>query len=276
MKNHWQTIQLTTALVITFFSNFACSSAINAQLVTSSNNSINFKPPPPPPDRGAAGERGGAASRACTNSKQSLMALVPDYQQTIKSDRGEKIPITKIWGLTTAEYPTFWFFVPYDKSSITKMEFVIKDESHKPSKTIYRTLLNKPEMPGVVSVSMNKTTEALQISQKTHQKIYHWFLKVRVKCNPLQAAQLQAIDGWVERVSPSSTLAKRLKAATPLQQAALYAENGIWHSALTTLASLRFTKPKDTAILADWTSLLKSEELDSFANYPLVNCCQAD
>ncbi|MEO1378588.1 MAG: DUF928 domain-containing protein, partial [Cyanobacteria bacterium J06635_10] len=74
---------------------------------------------------------------------------------------------------------------------------------------------------------------------------------------------------------PSSTLTERLGQATPLQQVALYAEDGIWHNSLETLAQLRLAKPKDAALLADWTSLLKSEELDNLANHPLLNCCQA-
>ena len=155
MKHHWQTIPL----VIILLSNVTYYPEAGAQLVTSSKTSIQFKSPPPPPDRSAAGERGEAASRGCGNNKQSLMALVPDYKQTIKLDGGETIPITKVWGLTTAEYPTFWFFVPYDKSSITKMEFVIKDESQKPSKTIYRAILNKPERPGIIGIPIDKTAK---------------------------------------------------------------------------------------------------------------------
>ncbi len=275
MKFFWQITQLTTALLITFLGSTSYFPPLWAQLVNSSSASIKFTPPPPPPNRSAAGERGEAASRGCGNSKQSLMALVPDYKQTINLEGGEKIPVTKVWGLTTSEYPTFWFFIPDDKSSITEMEFVVKDESQKPSKTLYRTFLNKPEMPGIIRVAMNKTAEPLQVSQAMHQKMYHWFLKVRVKCNPQQPPELQAVDGWIERVNPNSTLADDLKQATPLQQAALYAENGIWYNALTTLAELRLAKPKDAPLLTELTSLLKSEELDSLATHPLVNCCQA-
>ena len=274
MKNHYQKTHLTVALITAFVSSIAYFLPINAQLTNKSNSSINFTPPPAPPDRSAAGERGGAASRGCGNGEQPLMALVPDYKETINLDGGETIPVTKIWGLTTDDYPTFWFFVPYDKSSIAKMEFVIKDESQKPSKTIYRTTINKPEKPGIISVDTTKAVEALQVSNTKQQKAYHWFLKVTVKCNPKQAPQLQAIDGWVQRVSPSSNLAERLQKATPLQQAALYAENGNWHNSLTILAQLRLAKSKDAALLADWTSLLKSEELDHLSNQPLVNCCQ--
>ena len=274
MKNHWLKIQLTVTLVVFFLINIIYSPSIWAQLVTFNNAPIKFKPPPPPPNRSAAGDRGEGASRGCGNGKQSLIALVPSYKQTMKLDGGETIPVTKIWGLTTAKYPNFWFSVPYEKSSITKMEFVIKDESQKPNETIYRTILNKPKMPGIISVPINKTAEPLQISKTMHEKMYHWYLKVRVKCNREQPAELRTVDGWIERVKLNPQLAHRLKQATPLQQVALYAENGIWHNALTNLAKLRLAKPKDASLFANWTSLLKSEELDSVASHSLSKCCQ--
>ena len=277
MKNYYHKTHFTIALITAFLSSIAYLLPIKAQLTTSRSSDINFTPPPPPPDRSAAGERGSAASRGCGNGEESLMALVPDYQQTINLDGGETIPVNKIWCLTTDEYPTFWFFVPYDKSSITEMEFVIQDKSQNKSKTIYREILNKPEKPGIISVSTKKAIEEpLQISNTKHQKKYHWFLKLKVKCSPQQAAESKSVDGWIERVNLNSQLAKRIEQATPLQKAALYAENGIWHNALTTLGEARFAKPKDAPLLADWTSLLNSEQLDSLANYPLVNCCQAN
>lgn len=269
MKKHQQKIQFTTALAVAILSNITYPLIINAQSVTSIRSSINFNPPPPPPDRSAAGDRGAAASRGCGKGTESLMALAPDYKQTISSKQGPKIPITKIWGLTTENYPTFWFFIPYEKSSITEMEFVLKDESQKPSKTIYRTLLNKPEKPGIIGISTKEATEPLQVSKTKHQKNYHWFLKVKIKCNPQQPAQLKTVDGWVERVDINSNLTKRIQQATQKQKAALYAENGIWHDALTNLAEARLAKPKDAPLIADWKSLLNSEELDSLANYPL-------
>ena len=156
------------------------------------------------------------------------------------------------------------------------MEFVIKDKSQKPSKTIYRKVLDKPEKPGIISVDTKKAIEPLQVSQTKYQKKYHWFLKLKIKCSPQQAAESKSVDGWIERVNLNSQLAKRIEQATPLQKAALYAENGIWHNALTTLGEARLSQPNDASLLTNWSSLLESEKLDSFANYSLVNCCQAN
>ncbi|MBV6628069.1 MAG: DUF928 domain-containing protein [Rivularia sp. (in: Bacteria)] len=269
MKTNWKKIKITAALLASILVNLTFYKAIKAQSLSSSSSSISFTAPPPPPNRSGAGNRGAAASRGCGSDTQSVMALVPDYEETIKV-QGDSIPVTKIWGLTTSNYPTFWFFVPYDKSSITKMEFVIKDESQKPSKTVYRTLLNKPDKPGIISVSTNKAIKPLQ-ADKTN---YHWFLKVKYKCSPEKPEQLEAVDGWIQRTKLDSTFTQRLASATPLQRAALYAEKGIWYDSLTALAELRLSKPQNASLMAGWESLLKSEDLDSFANYPLINCCQ--
>jgi Domain of Unknown Function (DUF928) len=229
---------------------------------------IKFMPPPPPPDRNAAGDRGGAASRGC-GSENSLVALVPIYQQTINSGKGESVSLTKVWGLTTSNYPTFWFFIPYQNSSIAAMEFVLKDESIKPNQTIYSSQLTPPTAPGIISVNLPTTVTQLQ-----SDKMYHWFLKLKVKCDQ-QPPVSEYVEGWVQRVNLNSNIVNLLKQETPQQQAAIYAENGIWYDSLTTLAQLRLVKPQDTTIATDWKNLLKSVGLEKFANQSPVNCCKS-
>jgi Domain of Unknown Function (DUF928) len=269
MKNYWQKIQLTAALSLTFLSSIVYCPAIWALPASLNSPTIKFTPPPLPPDRGAAGDRGGAASRGCGSGDESLMALVPVYEQTLNQEQKKAISVTKVWGLTTAAHSTFWFFVPHSQSSIASMEFVIKDESNKPSQTIYRAAVNPPSNPGIVSIRLPETTTPLQPG-----KMYHWFLKVKVNCNNQQPAELQYVEGWVQKINPDSRLAENLKQATPQQQVALYAENGIWYDALTILAKLRLDNPKDTSVIADWTNLLKSVGLENLAEQPLINCCQ--
>ena len=164
---------ITTLVIITIFSNIIYSPKLLAESVAPDNTAIKFIPPPPPPDRSASGDRGEAASRGCTNEEQSLMALVPHYQETISLNQKETIPITKIWGLTTAEYPTFWFFIPYEQSTISSIEFVLKDEFRQPSKTIYRNFLTKPETPGIISISTQNHTSPLEISPTNQPRMYH-------------------------------------------------------------------------------------------------------
>jgi uncharacterized protein YeaO (DUF488 family) len=85
-----------------------------------------------------------------------------------------------------------------------------------------------------------------------------------------EQGELFAVDGWIQRISPSSKLSQQLKQAPTKQQARLYAENGIWFDALTTLAELRLKNSQDAAIAQDWKSLLQSVGLEQFAVEALV------
>ncbi|WP_156113992.1 DUF928 domain-containing protein [Myxosarcina sp. GI1] len=276
-NNYWRTFKLiTTLVIITIVAGIARSSKLLAESVIVSSKSIEFVPPPPPPDRSAAGDRGEAASRGCINSEQPLTALVPSYQQTIHLNKEETIPVTKVWGLTTSEYPTFWFLIPFKHREISSMEFVLKDESQQPSKTIYRNLLTIPETPGIISIATKHHAPSLKISQTNQPKMYHWFLKVRVKCNPQQPAKLHFVEGWIERTNLNWEFGDRLEQLTAIEKAAFYAKKGIWHDAVTNLAELSLANPGSDRqnYAAEWKSLLQSVDLEILANYPLLDCCK--
>ena len=269
MKSYWQKIQLIATFGIVLLGIIGYYPMIRMTPVAAVP--VTFSPPPPPPDRGAAGDRGGAASRGCGVSNQSAIALVPVYKQTLKQGQTEAVSVTKVWGLTTEEYPTFWFFVPYKKSTINSIEFVLKDESSKLSPTLYRTIVTIPETPGIISIPLSATTPSLQVD-----KMYHWFFKMKIICNPQQPAQREYAEGWVQRVNLNPKLVDSPAQETPQQRVRLYAENGIWYDALTTLAELRLAKPQDPTLAVEWMNLLKSVDLENLAKQPLIKCCQAN
>jgi hypothetical protein len=220
---------------------------------------INFTPPPPPPDRSAPGNRGEGASRGCIAGNQPLTALVPTYEQTLDSNQGT---ITQVWGLTSAEHPHFWFYVPYESNSVRAIEFVLQDDQ---DETLYRTSVSIPSKVGIVGVQVPSTANPLEPNRR-----YHWFFKVRTACDPNQPETLEYVEGWVQRQSLEAGLRDRISQASPQQRAALYAENGIWHDALTTLAEQRRANPNDGAIAKDWTDLLRAVGLENLANQPLL------
>ncbi|MBR8835090.1 MAG: DUF928 domain-containing protein [Stigonema ocellatum SAG 48.90 = DSM 106950] len=227
---------------------------------------VKFNPPPPPPNRGAPGNRGEGGSRGCGVGNQSLKALMPVYEETFSQNQKESIYTTQVWGLTSFENPTFWFYVPYSSSSIKVTEFVLQNEK---KKTIYRTPVTIPETPGIVSFRLPSTSAALELD-----KNYHWFFKLRViTCDSQQPRDLDYVEGWVQRTHLNGQLGDRLKQATPELRVALYAENGLWYDALSALAELRLANSKDTNLTAGWTSLLRSVGLENLANKPLVKCC---
>ncbi|WP_238360859.1 DUF928 domain-containing protein [Iningainema tapete] len=222
---------------------------------------IRFNPPPPPQDRGAPGNRGEGASRGECTSGLPLTALVPSYEQNLSLGKGDT-KITQVWGLTSAQQPSFWFYVPENESFIQAIEFVLQTDNNK---TIYRTNVPIPPQSGIVRVQLKNTTTSLEVD-----KPYHWFFKVRRKCNPQQTVTLDYVEGWVQRVNLDATSRERLKNASPTQQVAIYALSGIWYDTLTTLAELRQANPQDPALAEYWKSLLKEIGLEKVATQPLV------
>ncbi len=77
--------------------------------------------------------------------------------------------------------------------------------------------------------------------------------------------------GWVQRIAIKPELASLLKSATtPRQRIAIYAEKGIWYSALSELAELRLAETKNPIFANDWANLLQYIGLADFASKPIV------
>ncbi|GAA6620837.1 hypothetical protein NUACC26_066550 [Scytonema sp. NUACC26] len=94
-------------------------------------------------------------------------------------------------------------------------------------------------------------------------------MKVRVACYSKQTT-LDYVEGWVQRVNLEPTLRDRLKQATPQQQAVIYAREGIWYDALTSLAELQLANPQNSVLVEDWKSLLTTIGLEKIVTQPLV------
>ncbi|WP_254721630.1 DUF928 domain-containing protein [Kovacikia minuta] len=78
------------------------------------------------------------------------------------------------------------------------------------------------------------------------------------------------MEGTIHRVVQDRAIAAQIESASPQQKVELYAQNGIWFDALTTLANLRLANPQDPALTSDWDSLLRSVGLEDVVTAPLV------
>lgn len=201
--------------------------------------------------RGRPRRNGGTGTRGdCLAKEIPLTALVP----------------TSNLGLTVNEYPTFWFYVPYEPNEASG-EFSLQDEQNNDA---YRTLFILPGTPGIVSISLPSTKAPLEIGKK-----YRWHFKIYC---PFQASSESStpafVQGWVQRVSLNNinlTLENQLKPGNiNLKRMALYAENGIWHETLTGLAELRRTSPRDLTLDDDWADLLRAVSLEKLFQEPIV------
>ncbi|MGI2908440.1 DUF928 domain-containing protein [Tolypothrix sp. VBCCA 56010] len=195
--------------------------------------------------RGRPSRRVGTGSRGeCPPVEVPVTALIPN-----------KNP-----GLTVEEHPTFWFFVPYQFNNTSGGEFALQDEANN---DVYRTSFKLPETAGIVSLSVPSTV-SLELN-----KSYQWYFKIY--CSRQNLSNPVFVRGWVQRKALKPDLERLLQAANDKRsRIAIYAENGIWYSALTELAKLHFAEPKNTVFINDWTNLLRDVGLENLAEQPFV------
>ncbi|WP_051470054.1 DUF928 domain-containing protein [Fischerella sp. PCC 9605] len=201
--------------------------------------------------RGRPTKRGGTGSRGkCPPVELLTTALIP----------------AKNVALAVEEHPTFWFFVPYKATDVSTGEFVLQDEANK---DVYRTDFTLPKTPGIVGLSL-PSTAPLAID-----KTYQWYFKLYCK-DAIDSASGNLsnpvfVRGWVQRVALKPDLEYLLKSATtPRQRIAIYAENGIWYSALSELAKLRLSEPQNPTFNKDWAQLLQDVGLENLSTQPMI------
>jgi hypothetical protein len=147
------------------------------------------------------------------------------------------VPKNKI-GRTVSDYPTFFFYLPQTHAEIA--EFILQDEN---GKLIYEQDLTIKNLSGVIGVSIpaNTNLPPLEVGKK-----YTWlFLLV---CDPEDRTRDHLESGIVRRVEVSANILRQLETAEPRQKTFIYAENGIWQDALSTLAAARRANPNDKLI----------------------------
>ncbi|BDA67807.1 Protein of unknown function DUF928 [Rivularia sp. IAM M-261] len=241
---------------------FACSSQaaeIKPILPVSSKqvlHSVNkeFVRPKLPEGTPPGGRRTGGGRRdTCPSTTPKLTALMPETE--------EPATVKNVWGLTTSERPTFWFYLPYTKSSKYPTEFVLLNEKSSP---VYKEEVSLPEQPGIISVKIPGSIPALEVNKQ-----YRWFLSVY--CDKEKQAPPIYVEGVVSRVNLTATIHQQLQTAQPLQRFAIYAQNGIWHQALATLIQLKQQNPQNTTIQTDWKNLLTNIGLHEIAKERIIS-----
>lgn len=197
--------------------------------------------PPPLPDREAPkGRRKGAASRtglrSCPPEASNLTALVPEIENN------------KPWGLTFAEYPTFWVFIPTLPRKVRSAEFVLQDEE---DRDIYRTQLVLPATSGIIGIDPPDLPQnALEIDEN-----YRWTF--RIFCDRQNPRFYVSVDGIVKRVAQEDSNL-----------------NNVWYDILTDLAKRRLAKPEDIELRDEWVRLMRQIDLEELAQTPVLSCCE--
>ncbi|MBE9093572.1 DUF928 domain-containing protein [Tychonema sp. LEGE 07203] len=161
---------------------------------------------------------------------------------------------------TVSDNPTFFFYLPPTRAKLA--EFILQDAS---GKEIYQQTLAISNVSGTIEVSIpaNKNVPPLEAG-----KSYRWSFTVICDSQDRSGDMLER--GTVLRVELSADIRSQLEKADPRQKSFIYAENGIWQDAISTLAAARRAQPDDPTLKADWESLLDSVKLGKIAKEPIV------
>jgi hypothetical protein len=193
-------------------------------------------PPPPAPgtpdgQQTPAGTRGETCKQTDKQIDKPFTALVPENGK----------------GLTTAEHPIFWFYIPDAPDDIHSIEFSVHDQDEKT--TLYRTSLQLTKTPGVIGIPLPPSP---QYSLKLNE-IYHW--RFTVTCVGKETSGdpiILELDGWVTRVQQSP-------------------DQVIWYDELTNLAKRYLLEPQNIEVKKAWAKLLESVGLKGLAQEPVVS-----
>lgn len=196
-----------------------------------------------PPNRGAPPRTVGGASRGgCLRASSQLTALTP----------------VESLGLTTASHPTFFWYIPRTNSPTA--EILIQDDH---DTDIYHATIPLPGTSGIVSFTLPETAPPLEAG-----KTYQWYISLVCVAND----RLQDVftSAGVQRVEAEVALTEQLQQAGENDRPQIFAEAGIWHEAIASLAEQLRSNPTDPQLLSQWQALLTSVGLVQVIDQPLV------
>lgn len=169
------------------------------------------------------------------------------------------VPVKQNLGVTLAAHPSFFFYVPESRAK-TAHFLLLTDEGQT---IVFEEKIALPQKSGIVQYDLPEAAPALEVG-----KSYHWY--ITLTCDDTGPSGNPSIEGWVERVEDVA-LTKRLEKTAQSVRPEIYAQSGIWHESLKSLAELQRQSPENTKVRADWRNLLQSVGLDAIANEPLAN-----
>lgn len=198
----------------------------------------------PPSNLGRPGNREGAATRgACkveaTENEPDLTAIVP---------------VSNI-GLTTATRPTLYWYLP--SNNYQEIQFSLyQTKQDNTEALIYDTQLPLAGRPRLDSLTLDG-----KVAPLIEGVDYRWVVSLICNPNDPDPSQVRYVEGWVRRVTASPELSQSLKAATPMEQFDILAQNGLWYDALTTLVTLQQKQPNSSEAAAKWSELMNAQSV---------------
>jgi hypothetical protein len=192
-----------------------------------------------PPSRGRAQTRSGGGTRGLPGMP-TLSVIAPDHE-----------------ALTTKAQPTVYWYISGATSA--RVDFTLIEESA--VEPLIEITLNGPVKEGLHALRLADFGLSLE-SEAT----YLWFVSVIPDAE--QHAEDLVSGAAIRRISAPEALQSSLAgAAAPGAEFAVYAENGIWYDAISTLAVARSASPSDAELQEQQATLLDQVDLPEAAAF---------
>lgn len=187
-----------------------------------------------PPKRGKPGGRIGGGTRGKGSVFPVVSVLTPDHT-----------------GLTTKAQPELYCYVSNPTNKPIEFSLNLEQEG----KTIAHKAINGIPEEGILRLSLSDLGVELSPDME-----YTWFVTMVI--DPDQPSTDVFSGGSIMRVHPSGTIEKKLKGANEMEVPAIYAEEGIWYEALSSLSRLIEEDPGNKALRMQRANLLEQVQLE--------------
>lgn len=197
----------------------------------------------PGEEPGTPGDRTGGGTR-----RDGVCQLPP--AALVRSRKKDEVLVEK----TYEESANLWVYLPVPFSALKSGKVLLFPLGQDDGQPVYRQDITQtttlPNKPGIVS---------FQLPRLQPNQMYKWRLKLTIDCGSPSSPSSQDFQlyGGIKRVELPPEIKKKLESAqTDLERFNIYKEAGIWHDAMTALATLRRNNPADPQIKEAWVKLL--------------------
>ncbi|NEQ49347.1 MAG: DUF928 domain-containing protein [Leptolyngbya sp. SIO3F4] len=209
--------------------------------------------------RGSPNRRVSGGSRG--SCSELLVALVPGDEALAVSEAGCSLPSSSEPALTTVAMPVLWFHVPVQTDPV-KGELALLDNNQLALSIQEITL---PQAGGIIGVQVETELDV--------GLTYNWVFSLLA--NPRKPADNPRVAGTLQRINPAPEVVTEINATeSPQKQAEIWFNQGVWHNALTTVATLRQSAAGQVGVENEWQKFLGSAGLEAVANAPIQDCCR--
>ena len=187
----------------------------------------------------------GGSRGNCLAQGNNLTALIPNSSVNI----------------TASIAPKLFFYVPETTEQKT-IEFVLRDQN---DQLVHEVFLQTNGQEGIMNVEIpQEITKSLGESDAS----YHWYLSMI--CDAQDRADDVVLEGQIGYMELDNSVKQKLENSSPVEQADLFKQKGIWYDALSVVAE-GSNQVRNSAATEKWAQMLEEIGLSELSTQPFIN-----